>query len=66
MRRNEIKNKCYGGEGAKDLMWTGNVDIVLSKENRLNVPRKLRYTPLMPYIGRLLVIGKGGEKWIKM
>lgn len=45
-------------------MWSGNVAIVLSKENRLDVPGKLRYTPLMPDIGRLLVIGKGGEKWI--
>lgn len=40
------------------LMKSGGVEIVYSKEKRLSVSRKLRYTVLMSNIGRLLVIGK--------
>jgi hypothetical protein len=39
-------------------MESGNVEIVYSKEKRLSVSRKLRYTVLMSNIGRLLVIVK--------
>ena len=40
------------------LMGTGNVEIILSRENRLNVSKKWKYTLLMSDIGRLVVIGK--------
>ena len=40
------------------LTGSGNVEIVLSMENRLSVSRRLRCTLLMLDIGRLVVIGK--------
>ena len=40
------------------LTGTGNVEIVLNRENRLNVSKKWKYTLLMSDIGRLVVIGK--------
>ena len=40
------------------LTETGDVEIVLNVENRLDVSRKLKYTLLMSDIGRLVVIGK--------
>jgi hypothetical protein len=40
------------------LTGAGDVEIVLSRENKLNVSRKLKYTLLMSDIGRLVVIGK--------
>jgi len=40
------------------LRESGKVEMVLSRENRLDVSRKLKYTLLMSDIGRLLVIGK--------
>ena len=43
----EIKNFLTG---------TGNVEIVLSRENRLDVSKKLKYTLLMSDIGLLVVI----------
>ena len=43
------------------LIGTGNVEIVLSTENRLDVSRRWKYTLLMSDIGRLLVIGKVGR-----
>ena len=45
----EIKNLLTGA---------GNVEIVLSMENRLDVSRKWKYTLLMSDIGRLLVVGR--------
>ena len=45
----EIKNLLAG---------TGNVEIVLSRENRLDVSKKWKYTLLMSDIVRLVVIGK--------
>jgi len=42
----------------------GNVEIVLSMENRLDVTRKWKYTLLMSDIGRLVVIGRVGKhRW---
>lgn len=43
------------------LIGTGNVEIVLSRENRLNISRKGKYSLLMSNIGRLLVIGRCGR-----
>ena len=40
------------------LMETRNVEIVLSRENRLKVSRRLKYTLLESDIGRLVAIGK--------
>ena len=40
------------------LTGAGDVEIVLNRENRLDVPRKWKYTLLMSDIGRLVVIGK--------
>lgn len=40
------------------LTGRGNVEIVLSRENKLNVSKKWKYTLLMSDIGRLVVIGK--------
>ncbi len=44
------------------LTRTGNVEIVLSRENRLDVSKKWKYTLLMSGIGRLVVIGKVGRE----
>jgi len=40
------------------LTGTGNIDIVMNVENRLELSRRWRYTLLMSNIGRLVVIGK--------
>ena len=44
------------------LTGTGNVEIVLNVENRLDVSRKLKYTLLMSNIGRLVAIVKVRKK----
>jgi ubiquinone/menaquinone biosynthesis C-methylase UbiE len=56
--KNVIVSFLTPDETMNFLMDGGNVEIVYSKENRLRVSRKFKYTVLMSNIGRLLVIGK--------
>ncbi len=54
--KNVIVSFLAPDETRKFLTKTGNLEIVLSRENRLDVSKKYKYTFLMSNIGRLVVI----------
>lgn len=56
--KNVIVSFLTPDETRNFLMESDNVEIVYSKENRLSVSRKFKYTVLTSNIGRLVVIGK--------
>ena len=56
--KNVIVSFLTPDETKNFLTGTGDVEIVLSRENRLDISRKWKYTLLMSDIGRLVVVGR--------
>ena len=63
--KNVIVSFLTPGETRNFLAGAGDVEIVLNRENRLDVSRKWKYTLLMSNVGRLVVIGKCGKTEVK-